>query len=635
MHGPLIAARRAATNPASVVLLALLIVLTAFPARASSSIGLDIDATDVVRGIQHARLTIPARPGPMTLAYPKWIPGEHRPNGPITQLMNLHISAAGRPLFWRRDSRDAFLFHIDVPAGARAVEVRLDYFSPARPFGPGFGNSPNSTAHLVIVLFNQLLLYPADAAADAVDVAAKVRIPSGWTFDSALAPQHTDDGEIVLPVVSLSMLVDSPLLAGEHFRSIPLTANTRISLAGEAMGDLAVDHTVLSGLRNLVPEAAAVFGPAHYRRYVWLVSLGDTLAHDGLEHHESSDVRDTDRFFTDPASRIDWVLFPHEYVHSWNGKYRRPVGLATRNYQQPMLSDMLWLYEGLTRYYGDFVLAARSGLLAPEQARAYLAYVAAQMDEDRPGRDWRSLGDTATAVPAFADAPAAWTTVRRGADYYNEMLLVWLEADTAIRRRSNDKRTLDDFCRMFFSGPGPMPSVKPYERSEVIKDLHAVEPSDWNDFLSERIDAIDPKAPLDGVRNGGWTLVYDDNPNPFFQAVDTRTSSYNLSLSLGLWVKPDGSVLDVVGGSPAFVEGVAPGMRLIAIDGREWSIRNARDAIVGAEHAAKPIELRVAFGDVTREVRLNYHGGLRYPHLRRDRTRPDLLAAILAPRASR
>jgi len=597
---------------------------------------LEVDARDVTQGIQHAHLAIPVRTGSVSLAYPKWIPGEHTATGPLTQLVALQITGGGRVLAWRRDSLDAFEFHVVVPAGVSLLDVRFDYLSPPKSFGGGYGETPNVTPHLLIVPFNHFILYPSDADADTLQIKAQVLIPSGWKFDGALHPESVENGRISLPQTSLERLIDSPLLAGEFFKTIPLTegaGGTRISVAADAPGDLAVSEEVVAGLRRVVAEATGLLGPGHYKEYVWLVSLGNTLdVQDGLEHHESTDIRDSESFFTDPERLIEGRTLPHEYVHSWNGKYRRPNGLVTRNYQQPMVSDLLWVYEGMTRYLGDFMLRARSGLSTPEQTRAYVAWIASLMDVDRPGRSWRSLADTATALPAYNEAPNEWAAIRRKRDYYDEMLLVWLDADTLIRQRTNDKRSFDDFCREFFGGPAGAPSLKPYSRADLVAALRAVVPLDWEEFLRSRVDTINVRAPLGGIKASGWSLQYDDEPNVFLSAREKVDESDNLSLSLGLWVKSDGVVVDVVNGSPAFVAGVAPTMRLVAVDGHKWNISAARDAIVRAEKTTQPIELIVEAADSVRSLLLDYHAGLRNPHLVRNAQQPDLLDEIIAPK---
>jgi predicted metalloprotease with PDZ domain len=612
------------------------LIWTAPSVAATRPIILQVDARDVTQGIQHVFLAIPVRPGSLTLAYPKWIPGEHAADGPLTQLVALQITSGSRVVAWRRDSLDPYSFHVNIPAGVNVLQVRFDYVSPPKSFGDGYGKAPDATAHLIILAFNHFILYLRDAAAASIEVKADVLIPAGWKFDSALRPERIEGGHIWLPQTSLYALVDSPLLAGEYFRMVPLTegsGSTRMSIAADAPGDLAMSDAMVAGMRRVVVEATGLLGPGHYREYVWLLTLSDALdTQNGLEHHESTDIRDTENLFTDPDRLIETRILPHEYVHSWNGKYRRPEGLATRNYQQPMIDDLLWVYEGMTRYLGDFVLRARSGLSTPEQTRAYVAWIAALMDVDRPGRSWRSLGDTATALPGYNDAPGEWAAIRRTRDYYDEMLLIWLEADTLIRQNTNNKRSLDDFCHEFFGGPAGLPSVRPYSRADLVEALHAVAPLDWETFLSSRIDAINEHAPLEGIRASGWLLTYDDEPNVFFNAREKGDGAINLSLSLGMWVKPDGVVADVVNGSPAFQSGVAPAMRLLAIGGRKWSMNAARDAIVNAEKASQPIELIVESADIVRVLHVGYHAGLRNPHLTRNPERPDLLSQIIAPK---
>jgi predicted metalloprotease with PDZ domain len=624
-------------KPRVLCLLPLLgIVLTLSAAVDAATIELDVDATDVMHGIQHADLIIPVVPGPLTLGYPKWIPGEHGPNGPITQLMNLHFRTGDRELPWRRDALDSFSFLLTIPKGERALRVHLDYFSPPQAFGSGFGKSPDVTGHMLILLFNQLILYPVDAPAATMNVKTSVKLPQGWTFDSALPARRIGETTISLATAPLSTLVDSPLLAGLHLRRIPLTEGpgpTRLSIAAESAAELAVDEHVIKHLQLLVAETAQVYGPGHYREYAWLLSLGDSLQHDGTEHSESADVRQGEKLFTDPDYSVQWRLFPHEYVHSWNGKYRRPAGLATSNFQKPMNDEQLWMYEGLTRYYGDLVLSARSGFATPEESRDYLAYVAAQISEDRPGRAWRSLADTAIAVPAYGEAPLAWTTVRRSIDYYNEMLLIWLEADMLIREHTAGRHSLDDFCRSFFAGPERAPALRPYTRRDIIAALEAVAPVDWSGFLTSRIDDINPNAPLAGLSASGWNLTFDDEPNPFLEKVERLSSSYNLSFSLGFWATLDGAVQDVLPESPAYDAGMAPGMRVESIGGNKWSIEVAQKAISAAEKSALPIDLVVNAGNDSRTMHLDYRRGLRYPHLTRDASREDGLTTLLAPRS--
>ncbi|HEY0747297.1 MAG TPA: hypothetical protein VGD63_11405 [Steroidobacteraceae bacterium] len=596
---------------------------------------LEVDARNVTQGIQHVHLQLPVHSGPLVLAYPKWIPGEHKPSGPITQLVNLSFSAGSTPLAWRREPMDAYLFRIEVPARAPVIDVRFDYYSPPQKFGSGFGESPDVTPHLLILAFNQFVLYPAQASSAEVAVETHVRLPPRWISDCALKPLTSTDAEVVLPTVSLATLIDSPLLAGQHFRSIPLSdgpQSTRISVVADAPVDLEVSESLIKGLRGVVSESTAVFGRGHYRDYVWLVALSDRLDQDGLEHYESSDVRETERLLTEPEEAINWRLFPHEYVHAWNGKYRRPEGMVTANYQQPITTDLLWMYEGLTRYYGDFVLTARSGLASGAQSREYLAYVAALMDRDRPGRSWRSLADTATAVPAYANAPTEWSTVRRAADYYGEMLLVWLEADMRIRQLTGGVQSLDDFSRRFFGGPAPGLALKSYSRGDVLNALRDVVPVDWNGFFSSRLEDLNSNAPLNGIHDSGWTLTYDDVPNDFVAALEKISTTNDLSLSLGIWTRPDGTVLDVVAGSPGFAAGLAPSMKLLAIDGHRWTSTAARDAVIHAENVAQPLELFVAEEDLVRVVEVHYHGGLRFPHLIRVESQPDTLSKILAAR---
>jgi predicted metalloprotease with PDZ domain len=602
---------------------------------AARPIELAVDATDAPRGIFHARLAIPAAPGPLTLAYPQWIQGEHAPTGPVMQVAGFTVTAEGKALPWKRDLLDRFLVRVDVPSAAGAVEVTLDYLSPPEGFGPGYGETPNATPHLAIVDWHDMVVYPLGRSTAEIPVHASLRLPAGWQYDTALtvddAPTH-DAGRVAFAPVSLYTLVDSPVLAGDFFRTIEIGPAERLSVAADKRSSLAIPEERLAAYRRVPGEAQALFGGRHYRGYHWLVALGDSLDQNGLEHHESSDNRATTGLFTDAAELLRWAtLLPHEYVHSWNGKYRRPAGLAVRDFQQPLSTELLWIYEGLTRYLGDFVLTGRSGLWTAEQSREYAAFVAANQDHNRPGRRWRPLADTAVSVPLLGGLPQPWTAYRRALDYYDESMLIWLEADTLLRQRSGGTKSLDDFCRAFFGGQTD-PAVVPYTVDDVYAALDRIVPADWRAFFTARVEAIAPRAPLGGIEAAGWKLDYDARPNVYQEERAKSQKIVDASFSLGLWMKEDGTVNDIVVDAPAWKAGVGPGMKITAVNGRKWSRDVFTEELAATVQATEPLAIMVEQGEDVRTFRVDYHGGPRFPHLVRDEARADLLAAILAPR---
>jgi predicted metalloprotease with PDZ domain len=603
---------------------------------------LTVDATDAPRGVFHSRLVIPAAPGELTLAYPEWVQGEHAPSGPIMQVAGFTVSAAGKALAWRRDPLDMFLVRVVVPAGARQVEVDFDYLSPPEEInGLGYGETPNSTPHLLIVDWHDLLVYPLGLSTMEIPVRASLRLPAGWRHDTALAPdpggETEKDGLLTFAPVSVYTLIDSPVLAGEIFETFelgPAEAPVRLSIAADRPAALAVSPERLAAYRRVPAEALALFGARHYRSYRWLLALSDAVDHNGLEHHESSDDRGPAAMFSDEAELVrQGTLLPHEYVHSWNGKYRRPAGLATRDSQQPLDTSLLWVYEGLTRYLGDVLLTSRSGIRTPEMTRDYLAWIAGNQDHNRPGRRWRPLADTAVAAQVLSGLPGAWTAERRTLDYYDESGLIWLEADTIIRQKSSGARSLDDFCRLFFGGESTAPAVVPYTADDVYAALGRIVPYDWRGFFSERVYAVQPRAPLGGLEGAGWKLVYSDQPNAF-QVLRARSSKrIDESFSLGIWLKDDGTIDDIVVGGPAWEAGLGPGMKIAAVAGRAWTADVLPDAVQAAKGSTAPIEIAAQQGDVLKTFRVKYHDGERYPHLERDASKPDLLAPILAPKS--
>jgi predicted metalloprotease with PDZ domain len=587
---------------------------------------LAVDATDAARNVVHTRLAIPVRPGPLTLFYPKWIPGEHSPTGPINDLVGLKLSASGKPIAWRRDDVEMFAFHCDIPAGVTVLDVAFDDVS-----------QPESTASakLARIKWNRLLVYAQGRNSDAISVKASLKLPAGWRFASALPIATERRDELQFKEVSLEQLVDSPAIIGANFRMFPLSS-AGVVHEMDIMADTAValemKPETLSGLRKLVQEAYALFGARHYRSYKFLVTLSDHGGSEGLEHHESSEDGVGEQAFSEELELLDFAeLIGHEYAHSWNGKYRRPSGLATPDFEQPMRGELLWVYEGLTQYLGK-VLPARSGLWTAEDFREAMAAVGAAM-ENQSGREWRPLVDTAIAVQWTYPSERAWMNYRRRVDYYDEGSLIWLDADVLIRTRSNGKLSLDDFCRRFHGGQDTAPVVKPYTFDDVVNTLNEVTPYDWRSFLNARVNAISPHAPLGGIINGGWKLVYTDKPNTEIRMADHARKSVDVSFSLGLLLKEDGSVMDVNPNLPAFKAGLGPGMKILSINGRAWSTDALHAAIAASKTSMAPLELVVENGSFTETYKVNYHGGERYPHLERDSTRPDLLGEVIKSRA--
>lgn len=616
--------------------LASALAATATPLMAATApMQLHIDARDVLTRRQHVHIAMPASPGPLALAYPKWVPGEHRPNGPITQLLDLHVWQGDQELPWRRDAMDAFVFHVDVPQGAHEVTIDFDYLSPSSSFGTGFGKSPNVTPHLAEILFGQLLLYPASAAAASYPVQASVQFPKGWAYDGALAASASSEGSLTLPTVPLARLVDAPMLAGKHTRRVMVPSHAgqaALWIASDDAAALTVPPAVVASLGHVMDEMAAILGSQSLDDYVWLIGLSDVLSHDGTEHLDSSDVRESTDFFQDASRAYRWTVLPHEFFHAWNGKFRRPAGLATANLQKPMDDSLLWVYEGLTRYYGDIVLPVRSGLVSKEQTLDYLAYIAGQVEYGRPGRRWRSVVDTAAAIPAFADAPYEGTADRRGADYYNEGMLVWLEADIMIRRATHGARSLDDFCRRFFAGRNSDANVRPYTRDDVIRTLHEVADIDWRAFLEARLDRPDAPAPIAGLTGAGWSVVYDNAVNPFADSVQKESGVYNYATTLGAWISTDGTIQDVASGSPMAAQSVASAWRITRVNDSAWSLEALDDALRASSITRAPLSLTVTYQDVQRTVAIDWHGGLRIPHLQRTAGTVDLLSLVLDSR---
>ena len=601
---------------------------------AESAAELRLDAREASRRILRASLRLPVKPGPLTLVYPKWIPGEHAPTGPITDVVNFQITGGGKAIPWRRDPTDTCGFLLDVPAGVDVLDIRFDFLFAAGT--SGFSSAASTSAQLAVISWNNVVLYPKDTRADAVRYVTHLQLPEGWKYATALQRVTESAGGIEFAPATLETLVDSPLLAGAHFRTFDLTpggpAAHRLNVAADSAAALALPAEDQTRFGRLVAEAHALFGARHYDKYDFLLTLSDQVAHFGLEHHESSDNRAPERTFLDGGlGKGTGGLLPHEMVHSWNGKYRRPAGIATPDYQTPMQTELLWVYEGLTTYLGN-VLTARSGFWTVPKFTEYIAAMAAMLDH-RPGRTWRPLADTGTAASLLYSARPEGSSSRRGVDFYPEGELIWLEADVTIRERTHGERSLDTFCQRFFGGENSSPRVATYTLDDVIAALEGVAPHDWRTFFQDRVYAVNPRAPLGGIERAGWKLVFTETASEMTKDFEAEAKTLDLTFSLGLVLRDDGGVVDVIAGGAADRAGLGAGMKVIGVNSRRWKTELLHDAIKEAKGGTDPIELLMENGDAFKTCRVDYHDGDRYPHLERDSARPDLLTVILEPRA--
>jgi len=605
---------------------------------------LKVDLTDLDRRVLVVHESIPVKPGPLTLLYPEWLPGNHAPRGPIDGLAGLIMTAGGHPVGWVRDAVNVYAFHVQVPAGASRLDLEFEFASPlVRDQGRTV-----VTPDMVGLQWNTVLLYPAGFYASRIAVAASVTLPEGWEFAGALDVEARNAGEVRFRPTTLEMLVDSPLFAGRYFKSLDLDPGARnpvhLDLFADSAEMLEVRPQQLAAHHKLVQETYALLGAPHFDRYEFLLALSDHFGDIGLEHHRSSENRRPPGYF------VEWDkvgagrdLLPHEFSHSWNGKFRRPAGLATPDFNAPMRNSLLWVYEGLTNYFGA-VLATRSGLWSEEFGREAWASLAANMDHNRAGRAWRALEDTTEQPIITARRPLSWLSWQRTEDYYTEGELLWLDIDTRIRELTHDKRSLDDFAHAFFAAPpagsarstgqaGSQLGPVTYTFADVVQALKSVAPFEWEKYLTERLYGHGPGAPLDGITRGGWKLVFTETPSDYVRSLEDQRRAVDFTYSLGFAVSMlTGQLTEVRWEGPAYEAGLTMGTALIAVNGREYRAERLKTAVALAKLNKQPIELLVKNLDRYRTVRIAYFEGLKYPQLQRNDKSPDRLAAILKPR---
>jgi predicted metalloprotease with PDZ domain len=595
-------------------------------------IHLAVDASDVDRRIVHVHETLSGVGAGTVLLYPKWLPGTHAPEGPIDRLAGLRITAQGTKVSWTRDPVDVYAFRLHPPPGAKSIDIDFDYLSPTSPKVGAMEISRD----ILLLEWNELLLYPAGFFARQIPVEASLTLPVDWKFGSALETVSASGAETKFKRVSLETFIDSPVYAGRYSSRLDLdpgaAAPVHLDLFADRPELLEMKPEQLEEHRRLVQQAYKIFGSHHYAHYDFLYSLSDQIQQNGLEHQQSSEDGSYPDALTEWAkTAYDRDLLAHEFTHSWNGKFRRPADLWTPNYNVPMQDSLLWVYEGQTQYWGQ-VLTARSGLWSKQQALDELALTAAYYDAVA-GRRWRALQDTTNDEIINPRRPMSWGDWQRFEDYYSEGQLIWLDADTLIRERSQGKRSLDDFARSFFGVDDGSVTTVTFTFDDVVKALNAVEPYDWSAFLRERLDAVAKPAPLEGLRRGGYKLVYTDTPSDLLRLSDEHRKHVNLLYSIGVDIDDkDGTVLEVLWNSPAFKAKLTESSVILAINGAAYDADVLKDAIRSAKSTTLPIELIIKIGDRFRVATLDYHDGLRYPHLERDASVPaasldDILAA--------
>ena len=599
---------------------------TAYP----GTISLTVDATDIARGVFRVKERIPvAGAGRFYLLYPQWLPGNHAPRGPIDDVANLVISANGQALGWRRDPVDVYAIEIDVPAGVEAIDLAFDYVSPVSPSQ----GRVVMTREMLSLQWNLTAFYPAGYFTRRIMVAPSVVLPAGWGYGVALDPlPGKTAGTIAFRPVDFEMLVDSPMLAGRYFRQVQLSPKVRLNIAADHPEELVASDAQLLAHRHLVEQATRLFRGEHYDRYEFLLSISDRLGGIGLEHQRSSENGVAAGYFTrwdEQTARRN--LLPHEYTHSWNGKYRRGADLYTPDYSVPMRNSLLWVYEGQTQFWG-YVLQARSGLVSAEDTLAGLAMIAATLDT-RPGRQWRPLIDTTNDPIIAARRPQPWTSLQRSEDYYNEGMLIWLDTDMQLRELTGGKRSLDDFAGAFFGVRDGDWGILTYNFDDVVSTLTAIAPYDWAGFLHSRVDRAQPRAPLGWLARGGYRLAYSEQPTSFWRTEERRRKQADFSYSLGLAIDSgDRSIDQVIWDSPAFEAGLTNSDIIVALDGESFDPVVLGQRIASAATTRKPIELLIRRGDQYRTVTIPYFGGNRYPRLERTTGAPGWLDQLLQPK---
>ncbi len=596
------------------------------------TIQLAIDASDTTTGAYRVTETIPVPAGhsKLTLLYPRWLPGNHGPEGPIAELVDVRFFAGGQPLNWTRDPVDVTAFHVDLPAGTSELTAKFIHTSPLRESEGRI----TVTREMLNLQWEKMSLYPAGYYVRQIKVKPTVTFPANWQAFTALDGKSVSGNVVSWSETDYETLVDSPIFAGIYADRHDLGKGVFLDLVADKPEQLKIAPENLATYRNLVDEALLTYGAKHFDHYDLLLALTDRMGGIGLEHHRSSENQ------YEPRTLVDWTagdwdrnVIAHEFSHSWDGKFRRPAKLWTPDYRVPMQDNLLWVYEGQNQFWG-LVLAARSGVQSKDIVLGQFANYAGSFTQ-YPGREWRSVEDT-THDPIMANRkPKPFSSLARNEEYYTEGALIWLEAEAIIREGTGGKKGLDDFAKAFFGIQDGDWGVVTYDLPDVIQTLNAVYPYDWARFIKTRIQTPGQPAPLGGIERGGYRLAWKEEPNPYDKARMAAAKYLSLNHSIGLAIDNDGKVTGSRWDSPGFKAGIVTGMQIISVNGKAYDQETIKAAIAAAKGTNAPIDLIVKRDDVVRTVQVSYHDGLRWPWLERAApgTAPTGIDKLLAPRA--
>ncbi len=592
-----------------------------------------VDASTAGRGFATATMEIPVRPGPFTFVYPKWIPGFHGPHNPLADVSQLTVSANRQPLTWRRDKVDMYAFHVTVPRGVDSIKVRFTVLLNS-------GGSRRASSNVAVISWPRVLFYQNDINYHHYYIKPSVILPQGWGYSTALTTANRTGQLVSFDEEPLTYVGDSPLDIGRYYRKVLLwqqgSAHMWLDMFADAPQELDAPAKILDAYKNVAPEALALYGSRHWSDYHALLALSNAITFEGVEHHQSSDNRAPADFMTNPrAQLLGGDLVTHEFSHSWNGKYRRPRDLTTDNYQIPQRDDLLWVYEGMNQYLGD-LLSFRSGIRKPAEYPQYLAMIYSRMASE-PGRDTTPLIDLTTGAPYYYwQGSGEYPSIRRTAgDFYTEGELLWLDVDTIIREKTHGKKSLDTFLHLYSAPALTGPITKTYTRADIEHLLNEVVPYDWHAFFQRHVYEVAKLPPTNEIERAGWRLVYTAKPNQFVQAAEAQYHFDSQWLTYGFNVGKTGALSDVREGSPAWSAGMAPGMKIEAVDGQAYSPAVLKYAMKQAQKSKQPTRFLVSKDGWHHTLEVSYFGGPRYPHLERIKGKPDLLAKIMAPHARR